>query len=105
MKKTNAYIEIEKSPLREIIDRTEQLLRNLVNKNLLPGKYFEELTPHREEAELPHVYYNPKGHKVREPLRPIVPEIKSPTQKIPAFLDQIIRTVFDKFTPYCLSNT
>lgn len=105
MKKTDAYKEIEKSPLREMIDRTEELLRNLVNKNLLPGKYFEKLTPNREEAELPHLYYNPKDHKVGEPLRPIVSGMKSPTQKISAFLDQIIRPIFDKVTPYSLSNS
>jgi len=105
MKKTNAYVEIEKSPLREIIDSTEQLLRNLVNKNLLPGKYFDKLKPNREEAELPHLYYNPKDHKVGEPLRPIVSGIKSPTQKISAFLDQIIRPIFDQLTPHSLSNS
>jgi hypothetical protein len=105
MKKTNAYVEIEKSPLREIIDSTEQLLRNLVNKNLLPGKYFDKLKPNREEAELPHLYYNPKDHKVGEPLRPIVSGIKSPTQKISAFLDQIIRPIFDQLTPHSLRNS
>lgn len=105
MKKTNAYEEIEKSPLAEMIDSTEQLLRDLVNRNLLPGKYFEKLKPNPQEAELPHLYYNPKDHKIGEPLRPIVSGIKSPTQKISAFLDQIIRPIFDKLTPYSLSNS
>ena len=105
MKKTDAYIEIEKSPLSSMIEKTEELLRNLVNKKLLPGKYFEKLTPNPQEAELPHLYYNPKDHKVGEPLRPIVSGIKSPTQKISAFLDQIIRPIFDKLTPYSLRNS
>jgi hypothetical protein len=105
MKKTDAYKEIDKSPLREMIEKTENLLRDLVNKNLLPGKYFEKLKPNREEAELPHLYYNPKDHKVGEPLRPIVSGMKSPTQKISAFLDQIIRPIFDKSTPYSLTNS
>ena len=105
MKKTDAYIEIEKSPLSSMIEKTEELLRNLVNRKLLPGKYFDKLKPNPKEAELPHLYYNPKDHKVGEPLRPIVSGIKSPTQKISAFLDQIIRPIFDKFTPYSLTNS
>jgi len=105
MKKTDAYQEIEKSPLDSMIEKTEQLLRDLVNRKLLPGKYFEKLKPNPIDAELPHLYYNPKDHKVGEPLRPIVSGMKSPTQKISAFLDQIIRPIFDKFTPYSLRNS
>lgn len=105
MQKTDAYVEINQSPLTSMIEKTEQLLINLVNKKLLPGKYFEKLKPNREEAELPHLYYNPKDHKVGEPLRPIVSGMKSPTQKISAFLDQIIRPIFDKLTPYSLTNS
>ncbi len=105
MQKTDAYLEIEKSPLGSMIEKTENLLRDLVNRNLLPGKYFEKLNPNREEAELPHLYYNPKDHKIGEPLRPIVSGMKSPTQKISAFLDQIIRPIFNKLTPYSLTNS
>ena len=105
MKKTDAYLEIDQSPLASMIDRTEQLLRDLVNRNLLPGKYFDKLKPNPQEAELPHLYYNPKDHKVGEPLRPIVSGMKSPTQKISAFLDQIIRPIFDKTTSYSLRNS
>jgi len=79
MIKTDAYKEIEQSPLQGMIDRTEELLRDLVNRKLLPGKYFDKLKPNPTEAELPHLYYNPKDHKVGEPLRPIVSGMKSPT--------------------------
>ncbi|CAF4588986.1 unnamed protein product, partial [Rotaria sp. Silwood2] len=105
MKKTDAYEEIEQSPLYSMIEKTEELLRNLVNRKLLPGKYFEKLKPNPADAELPHLYYNPKDHKVGEPLRPIVSGMKSPTQKISAFLDQIIRPIFDKLTPHRLRNS
>lgn len=105
MKKTDAYQEIEESPLATMIEKTEELLRDLVNRKLLPGKYFEKLKPNPIDAELPHLYYNPKDHKVGEPLRPIVSGMKSPTQKISAFLDQIIRPIFDKLTPYSLRNS
>jgi hypothetical protein len=105
MRKTDAYQEVAESPLRGMIDRTEELLRELVNKSLLPGKYFDKLKPDIGEAELPHLYYNPKDHKVGEPLRPIVSGMRSPTQKISAFLDQIIRPIFDRLTPYSLRNS
>ena len=105
IKKTDAYKEIEKSPLKEMIEKTEQLLRDLVNRNLLPGKYFEKLKSNHEKAELPHLYYNPKDHKVGEPLRPVVSGLKSPTQRISAFLDQLIRPIFDQLTPYILTNS
>jgi hypothetical protein len=105
MKKTDAYQEIEQSPLKEMIEKTEQLLRDLINKNLLPGKYFDKLKPDHDDAELPHLYYNPKDHKTGEPLRPIVSGMKSPTQRISAFLDQLIRPIFDQLTPYSLTNS
>ena len=105
MKKTDAYIEIEESPLSKMIENTENLLRDLMHRKLLPAKYFEKLRPNAIESELPHLYYNPKDHKVGEPLRPIVSGMKSPTQKISAFLDQIIRPVFDRVTPYSLRNS
>ncbi|CAM4845256.1 unnamed protein product, partial [Rotaria magnacalcarata] len=88
-----------------MIETTEQLLRDLVNRKLLPGKYFDKLKPNPIDAELPHLYYNPKDHKVGEPLRPIVSGMKSPRQKISAFLDQIIRPIFDKLTPHSLRNS
>jgi hypothetical protein len=105
MKKTDAYQEVAESPLRGMIERTQDLLRDLVNKKLLPGKYFDKLKPNTDEAELPHLYYNPKDHKVGEPLRPIVSGMRSPTQRISAFLDQIIRPIFDQLTPYSLRNS
>ena len=71
----------------------------------VPQYMLEKLRPSLTESELPHLYYNPKDHKIGEPLRPIVSGMKSPTQKISAFLDQIIRPIFDKLTPYSLSNS
>ncbi|CAF1058703.1 unnamed protein product [Adineta steineri] len=33
------------------------------------GKYFDKLKLNPQDAELPHLYYNPKDHKLGEPLR------------------------------------
>ena len=88
-----------------MIQKTEELLIDLVRRNLLPKKYLEKLRPNASECELPHLYYNPKDHKIGEPLRPIVSGMKSPTQKISAFLDQIIRPIFDSLTTSSLANS
>lgn len=105
MEKTNAYIEIPTSPLQEMIEKTDQFLRNLVTKKQLPQSMLDKLRPSVNDSELPHLYYNPKDHKVEEPLRPIVSGMKSPLAKISSLLDQYIRPIFEKHTPYSLPNS
>ena len=51
MKKTDAYQEVEQSPLKGMIERTEELLRDLVNRKLLPGKYFEKFKSDQDGAD------------------------------------------------------
>jgi len=105
MQKTNAYEEILTSPLQDMIEKTDKFLRNLVSTKRMPQAMMEKLRPSRNDSELPHLYYNPKDHKIGEPLRPIVSGMKSPIAKLSAFLDQNIRPIFDKHTPYALSNS
>ncbi|CAF5023877.1 unnamed protein product, partial [Rotaria sp. Silwood1] len=71
MNKTNAYIEIPTSPLKEMIETTDKFLRNLVSMKKMPQALLDKLRPSMTESELPHLYYNPKDHKIGEPLRPI----------------------------------
>ncbi|CAF1503377.1 unnamed protein product, partial [Rotaria sordida] len=71
MNKTNAYIEIPTSPLKEMIETTDKFLRNLVSMKKMPQSLLDKLRPSMTESELPHLYYNPKDHKIGEPLRPI----------------------------------
>ena len=105
MAKTNAYIEITNSPLKDMIEKTDKFLRSLVSSKQIPQLMLEKLRPSLTESELPHLYYNPKDHKLEEPLRPIVSGKKSPLAKLSSFLDQLIRPLFDKHTPYSLSNS
>jgi hypothetical protein len=105
MAKTNAYEEIPTSPLRDMIDKTDKLLRRLVSSKQMPQYMLERLRPSLTESELSHLYYNPKDHKIGEPLRPIVSGMKSPLAKLSSFLDKNIRPLFDKHTPYALSNS
>ncbi|CAF5159720.1 unnamed protein product, partial [Rotaria sp. Silwood1] len=37
----------------------------------MPQYMLDRLRPSPTESELPHLYYNPKDHKIGEPLRPI----------------------------------
>jgi len=105
MSKTNAYIEISTSRLKEMIEKTDKFLRNLVSSKKIPQTLLEKLRPSPPKSELAHLYYNPKDQKIGEPLRPIVSGIKSPLAKIASFLDKNIRPLFDKHTPYSISNS
>ena len=105
MDKTNAYVEIRSPPLRQMIERTDKFLRNLVTSKQMPQSLMERLRPSLTESELPHLYYNPKDHKISEPLRPIVSGIKSPLAKVSSYLDQKIRPLFDRHTPYSIPNS
>ncbi|CAF1946963.1 unnamed protein product [Rotaria magnacalcarata] len=105
MNKTNAYREIQSSPLRETIEKTDKFLRNLVSNKRIPQALLDKLRPSLIESELPHLYYNPKDHKINEPLRPIVSGMKSPLAKLSSFLDKNIRPLFDRHTPYSISNS
>ncbi|CAF3770084.1 unnamed protein product [Rotaria socialis] len=71
----------------------------------MPQYMLERLRPSDNDSELPHLCYNPKDHKIGEPLRPIVSGMKSPLAKISTFLDQNIRPIFDQHTPYSLPNS
>ncbi|CAF2959138.1 unnamed protein product [Rotaria sp. Silwood2] len=71
----------------------------------MPQSLLDKLRPSMTESELPHLYYNPKDHKIDEPLRPIVSGMKSPLAKIASFLDKNIRPIFDKHTSYSISNS
>ena len=72
--------------IKEMIEKTDQFLRDLVRKKQMPQYMLNRLRPSPTESELPHLYYNPKDHKIEEPLRPIVSGIKSPLAKISSFL-------------------
>ena len=70
-----------------MIEEPDRFLRNLVTKKKLPQYMLDRLRPSLTGSELPHLYYNPKDHKIGEPLRPIVSGVKSPLSKLSGFLD------------------
>jgi hypothetical protein len=88
-----------------MIQTTENLLEDLVKRNLLPQKSVEKLRTSVSECELSHLYYNPRDHKVGEPLRLIVSGIRPPTQNISIFLNHIIRSTFDSLILHSVSSS
>jgi hypothetical protein len=61
---TNAFMELSSNPFNEILDSTIQLLDKFQSKKLILQWQFKEMMPDREKTELPHLYFNPKTHKV-----------------------------------------
>ncbi|CAM4834592.1 unnamed protein product [Rotaria magnacalcarata] len=54
------------------------------------------MMPKRETVQLAYLYFIPKPHKARTPLRPILSSMNMPTTGISKFLDKLIRPIFDK---------
>ncbi|CAF4214699.1 unnamed protein product [Didymodactylos carnosus] len=59
------------------------MLRHLLTSKQITQKQYELLKPTPEDCELPHLYYNPKDHKIGESLRPIVSGMKRPQRYRP----------------------
>jgi hypothetical protein len=97
MKKTQAYQCLgTNDPLPELIEQTNKYLLNLRLSKWITQKQYEELCVKPDEAELAHLYYLPKAHKPRTPLRPIISGLRHPTVKISKFLDDLLRPLFDQ---------
>ena len=61
---TNAFMELTYNPFNELLDNVIQLLDKLQSKKLIQQWQFKKMMPDREKTELPHLYFNPKTHKV-----------------------------------------
>ena len=76
----------------------EQIISFLVygvNKHI-SQRLYEKLKVKREEVEIAHLYFLPKAHKPKTPLRPIMAGLKSPTIEISRWLDRMLRPIFDR---------
>lgn len=61
---TKAFTELDKNPFHTIHTKITQLLNRLSRENAIERKQLEKLTPNLSTAELAHLYFNPKTHKV-----------------------------------------
>ena len=97
MAKTQAYQCLgQDDPLPDLVRRTNEYLLQLRLANWITQKQYELLSVNPIEAELAHLYYLPKAHKIGTPLRPIISSLKHPTTKISKFLDDLLRPLFDE---------
>ncbi|CAF3420756.1 unnamed protein product, partial [Rotaria sp. Silwood2] len=97
MIRTNTYKCLgTNNPLPDLIQRTNKYLLDLRLAKWITQKQYEQLCIKADEVELAHLYYLPKAHKLRTPLRPIISGLKHPTIKISKFLDDLLRPLFDK---------
>lgn len=96
---TNAYQDLGKmNPLESLIKRTNDLLFGLWMSRHITQKQYLTLKVKEEEAELAHLYFLPKAHKPKTPLRPIMSGLKSPTIAISKWLDGLLRPLFDRLS-------
>ncbi|CAF3472415.1 unnamed protein product [Rotaria socialis] len=97
MEKTEAYKCLDvNDPLPNLIERTNEYLLDFRFAHWITQKQYELLSVKPSEAKLAHLYYLPKTHQLRTPLRPIVSGLKHPTIKISTYIDQLLRPLFDK---------
>lgn len=61
---TNAFVELSSNPFNELVDGVIQFLNTLRSKNLIEQWQCKKMLPDRKKVELPHLYFNPKTHKV-----------------------------------------
>lgn len=61
---TNAFTELNNNPFNEILDKVIRLLNQLAGKKCITQGQCKDMMPDRKTAELSHLYFNPKTHKV-----------------------------------------
>ena len=98
IKHKRIIVSVINDPLPDLIQRTNKYLLDLRLAKWITQKQYELLCINPDEAELAHLYYLPKAHKIGTPLRPIISGLKHPTIKISKFLDNLLRPMFDKMS-------
>ena len=97
MTKTKAYQELGTiNPLESLVERTNEFLFGLSVNRHIAQRLYEKLKVKKGEAELAHLYFLPKAHKPKTPLRPIMSGLKSPTIAISSWSDGLLRPLFDR---------
>ena len=61
---TNAFVELLENPFNQILDKVCRLLNQLSSKKLIQPWQCKKMLPDVKKAELSHLYFNPKTHKV-----------------------------------------
>ncbi|CAF2819348.1 unnamed protein product [Rotaria sp. Silwood2] len=94
---TGAYQLLTSNPFNDIICTVTRLLNRLQSSKRILERHRVKMMPNRKKTELAYMYFIPKPHKKRTPLRPILNTIHAATKPISQFLDRLIRPLFDRF--------
>ncbi|CAF1504616.1 unnamed protein product [Rotaria sp. Silwood1] len=94
---TGAYELLTSNPFNDIICTVTHLLNRLQSLKRILERHRVKMMPNRKKTELAYMYFIPKPHKKRTPLRPILNTIHAATKQISQFLDRLIRPLFDRF--------
>lgn len=62
---TNAFVELSENPFNQIFKEVCHLLNRLCSDKSIAPKHCKKMLPDVKKAELSHLYFNPKTHKVR----------------------------------------
>ncbi|CAF1109758.1 unnamed protein product [Adineta ricciae] len=97
MQRTKAYERLGcTNPLESLVEKTNDFLYGLWCNKHTNQKQYERLKVKKEQAELAHLHLLPKAHKPNTSLRPIMAGMKSPTINISKWLDNLLRSIFDR---------
>ncbi|CAF1334191.1 unnamed protein product [Rotaria sp. Silwood1] len=94
---TGAYELLTSNPFNDIICTVTRLLNRLQSLKRILERHRVKMMPNRKKTELAYMYFIPKPHKKRTPLRPILNTIHAATKQISQFLDRLIRPLFVRF--------
>ena len=61
---TNTFVELLENPFKQISDKVCQLLNKLSSKKMIEPWQCKKMRPDLKKAELSHLYFNTKAHKV-----------------------------------------
>ena len=62
---TNAFTELSYNPFNETLDKVLKLLDKFQSEKRIYQWQYKKMVPDRTKVELPHLYFNPKTHKVQ----------------------------------------
>ncbi|CAF1930512.1 unnamed protein product [Rotaria magnacalcarata] len=97
MNQTQAYQDLGTSnPLESLVNKTNDFLYGLWRNKHITQKQYERLKVVKEQTEIAHLYFLPKAHKPKTPIRPIMVGLKSPTIAISRWLDGLLRPLFNR---------
>lgn len=83
------YVKLNRDPTSGYETKNNQIVKRLQNLSLIDDRTAYKLKCNT--AVCPRIYGQPKAHKPGLPLRPVVPNINSPTYQLSKFISNILQ--------------